>query len=139
MNPNRVGEQAAPQFEAGPSMGPEQIDDNVDTQVEKVQTPESSPSSQLAPTMPVVQPLALPADDVAVAVPDDFQPSQAQTNDATAADVDRIEKQWIDRAKAIVAQTKDDPYAQNREMSKVKAAYIEKRFNKKLKVDDAVA
>lgn len=56
----------------------------------------------------------------------------------TAADVDRIEKEWVDRAKAVVGRTRDDPYAQNSEMSKVKADYIKKRFNKTLPTDDAV-
>ena len=50
-----------------------------------------------------------------------------------ADDVDLIEKEWIFKAKAIVAQTKDDPYVQNKELSKVKAEYVKKRFNKDLK------
>ena len=51
-----------------------------------------------------------------------------------ADDVDLIEKEWIFKAKAIVAQTKDDPYVQNKELSKVKAEYVKKRYGKDLKV-----
>ncbi len=60
-------------------------------------------------------------------------------SDLTAQDTDLIEKQWVDRAKAIVAQTQDDPYKQKKEMSRVKAEYVQKRFNKTIKTDDAVA
>ena len=49
-----------------------------------------------------------------------------------AADGDLIEKEWIDKAKAIVAQTQDDPFVQKNEISRVKAEYIQKRFNKTL-------
>ncbi len=53
-----------------------------------------------------------------------------------ADDADLIEKEWVVRAKAVVEQTKTDPYAQNRELSKVKAEYIKKRYNKNVKVSE---
>lgn len=74
------------------------------------------------------------------------QPIQLSASDSTATsadpmsstliadDVDLIEKEWIFKAKAIVAQTKDDPYIQNKELSKVKAEYVKKRYDKDLKV-----
>ena len=66
--------------------------------------------------------------------------SQQSTDAATATmiadDADLIEKEWVVRAKAIVAHTKDDPFNQNREMSKVKADYLKKRYNKDLKVSE---
>ena len=61
------------------------------------------------------------------------------TRDLKAADGDLIEKEWIHRAKAIVDKTKDDPHQQKSEMSKVKADYIQKRFNKAVKTDEATA
>ena len=60
------------------------------------------------------------------------------TSQLTADDVDLIEKEWVQRAKAIVAETQEDPYRQKKEMSKVKADYIHKRFKKVIKTDDAV-
>ncbi len=51
-----------------------------------------------------------------------------------ADDADLIEKEWIVKAKQIVEQTAKDPYRQNKEMSKVKADYLKKRYNKDLKV-----
>ena len=53
-----------------------------------------------------------------------------------ADDADLIEKEWVTKAKAIVAQTKDDPHTQNREMNKVKADYLKKRYNKDLKISE---
>lgn len=58
-------------------------------------------------------------------------------DDAMIADeTDLIEKEWVDKAKAIVAHTQNDPHLQNKEMSKVKAQYLKKRYNKDLKLSD---
>lgn len=53
-----------------------------------------------------------------------------------AEDSDLIEKEWVAKAKQIVERTKDDPYVQNKEISKVKAEYIKRRYNKDLKLSD---
>lgn len=53
-----------------------------------------------------------------------------------ADDVDLIEKEWVEKAKHIVAQTKDDPHKQNKEISKVKSDYIKKRYNKDTRADE---
>lgn len=52
-----------------------------------------------------------------------------------AEDVDLIEKEWVEKAKHIVAQTKNDPREQNLEMSKLKADYMKKRYDKDLEID----
>jgi hypothetical protein len=51
-----------------------------------------------------------------------------------ADDNDLIEKEWVIKAKEIVEKTKHDPHLQNQEISKVKANYLKKRYNKDLKV-----
>ena len=53
-----------------------------------------------------------------------------------AEDIDLIEKKWVNLAKDIVTQTQGDPYKQNKEISKIKAQYIKKRYNKDIKVKD---
>lgn len=53
-----------------------------------------------------------------------------------ADDADLIEKEWVLKAKAIVAQTAHDPNLQTKEIGKVKAEYLKKRYNKVLKVDE---
>lgn len=56
---------------------------------------------------------------------------------AVADDQDLIEKEWVIKAKQIVAATKEDPHAQSRELSKFKADYLKKRYNKDIKVDES--
>ena len=101
--------------------------------------PESSPSKQVAPTL---NPLPISPDPaLAVALPINDQ-TISVTSKKTTHDTqhgDRIEQQWVDRAKAIVAQTKDDPYKQKNEISQEKADYIQHRFNKVIKTNDNLA
>ena len=51
-----------------------------------------------------------------------------------AADDDLIEKEWVDKAKKIVHETRSDPYAQEHEVSKLQADYIKKRYGKDVKL-----
>jgi hypothetical protein len=55
----------------------------------------------------------------------------------TAADIDRIEHVWVDKVKDVQARTQDDPYIRSSEVSKIKAEYNLKRFNKQIKADEA--
>lgn len=137
MNPNRGGEQPQ-QLETPPFNGGEALSDAPEKAVETPKTPESSPSRQAAPPIPVLPVLPVTDDTPIVANPTSGA-GALSTNSMAASDSNRIEKQWIERAKVVIAQTKENPFAQKNEMSRVKAEYIEKRFNKKLKTDDAVA
>lgn len=49
-----------------------------------------------------------------------------------AADSDLIEKEWVDKAKQIVDHTSEDPFKQQEELSKMRADYMKKRYNKDL-------
>jgi len=53
---------------------------------------------------------------------------------AIAADDEVIEKEWVDKAKKIVTDTKDDPYRQEKEVSKLQADYLKKRYGKEVKL-----
>ena len=80
------------------------------------------------PGMPSPVPIADPqVQSAAVSVNDD--------DGLAADDADLIEKAWVERAKAIVAGTRDDPYRQNRELNSFKADYMKKRYNKEIKVE----
>ncbi len=70
-------------------------------------------------------------------------PAAAASNDQTvptsralvatpeeAADSDLIEKEWVIKAKQIVEHTAEDPFQQQEELSKMKADYMKKRYNK---------
>lgn len=102
-------------------------------------TPEITPQPQAAalgtPPAPMAPPLPPPA-----------FPVQPQSNGVTtgslptapavADDLDLIEKEWVLKAKAIVAQTRTDPHAQNAEMNRFKADYMKKRYQKDIKVEN---
>lgn len=49
-----------------------------------------------------------------------------------ANDDDLIEKEWVDRAKKILAETKDDPYKREKEVSRLQIDYIKKRYGREL-------
>lgn len=57
-------------------------------------------------------------------------------DDLVATDGDRIEKEWVNKAKQIILSTLDDPYQQNRQMAVFKADYIQKRYNKIIKLSE---
>lgn len=53
---------------------------------------------------------------------------------ATAADEDLIEKEWVERAKKVISETKHDPFAQEQAVSRLQADYLHKRYGKVIKV-----
>lgn len=75
---------------------------------------------------PVVTPLPPPVS------PDDSQTLTSDDNPIVAADDDLIEKEWVDRAKKIIQQTKDDPFRREQEVSRLQADYLKKRYGKEL-------
>ena len=85
-------------------------------------------------------PVALPP----VAVSSTAQPADqsavvkltTSNNPATAKDSDSIEKEWIDRVKQTLKDTKDDPYKKEEEVKIIKMDYLEKRYNRKLRNEE---
>ena len=57
-------------------------------------------------------------------------------NPLVANDDDLIEKEWVDKAKKIIQQTRSDPYTQEKEVSRLQADYMKKRYGKDVKVAD---
>lgn len=76
------------------------------------------------PVVPVPMPQPVPAQSTAQPVADD--------NPVIAGDDDLIEKEWVDKAKKIIADTKDDPYQREREVNRLQADYLRKRYGKEL-------
>jgi hypothetical protein len=89
-------------------------------------------SSQAAP-VPMAAPV-LPPPVVGVQQPVPITDSKPAVNDMpiVAADEDLIEKEWVDKAKKIVEETKDDPYRREQEVGKLQADYLRKRYGKEL-------
>lgn len=72
---------------------------------------------------------ALPTPVASVATSSQAQPVNDPSSLA-AGDEDLIEKEWVDRAKSIIAATKDDPYKREQEISKLQIEYIRKRYGR---------
>jgi hypothetical protein len=62
------------------------------------------------------------------------QPQPVAASPLIADDNDLIEKEWVEKAKQIVAQTKSDPRKQNIELNKMKAEYLRLRYQKEVKL-----
>ncbi len=97
------------------------------------ETAESSPQTGTGSTpvmaLPQLPTLPMPQPSVPVVhAPTD------NTGPLAAADEDLVEKEWVDKAKKIVGQTKNDPYSQEKEVSKLQADYLKKRYGKELKL-----
>ncbi len=83
-------------------------------------------SVQAAPVMPVAnlpQPITKNDDSSDDTKKDTSPPSVAD-------DVDVIQKAWVDKAKRVVNETKNDPYEQERQVSGLQADYQKKRYGK---------
>jgi hypothetical protein len=131
---NSVNIGPQPQFEIpqGPRDGQER---KTEQAIEKRQVSEGAPA-KATPKFPVQQPTP-PQVQPPQQIPVQDQTSSSPISASLPAqDADLIEKEWVVRAKSIVAQTQDDPYKQKNEMSKIKADYIKKRFNKTIPVED---
>lgn len=72
--------------------------------------------------------VTLPADDNASTA----LPQVQDDTPTTASDNDQIEKEWVDKAKKVIAETRDDPYRREQEVGKLQADYIYKRYGRKL-------
>jgi len=129
-------------FELPPQPGSAEIGE--DKRQEKGQEasaarPEQVGKQSATPALPVIPDDIPTADAPVIAVPVQDGTATALVVDHPAGDTERIEPVWVDKAKQIIAQTQDDPYTQKNQMSKIKAEYIQKRFNKQIKTDEAPA
>jgi hypothetical protein len=92
----------------------------------------SGPSDPAATQQPVAAPPLpqlnqQPASAQSVQVQDDTTP-------AVAADEDLIEKEWVEKAKKVIAETKHDPHLQEQAVSQLQADYLKKRYGKIVKL-----
>lgn len=106
----------------------------VGTKVEQTPgAPEQSPAGQ-GPTLPPVQPLAqVPAATAAVKTTTDDDDDDDQVPHI-ADDLDVIEMEWVNQAKKVIKDTKDDPHAQEAGVEKLQRNYLKKRFGKDIKM-----
>jgi hypothetical protein len=133
MSPVKQGETslntAPPHVEQAPNRAPEkhQSTETKETKTQPGGGPAPQQTQTPAPTLPPIVP-PIPQDDTSQ------QPATLGSNPVAAADDDLIEKEWVDRAKKIVSETKNDPYLQEQEVSKLQADYLKKRWSKEINV-----
>jgi hypothetical protein len=67
---------------------------------------------------------------------DDSSDDSDDDNPAVAADDDLIEKEWVQKTKQVISETKHDPYAQELAITQIQADYLRKRYGKIIKIPD---
>lgn len=106
------------------------------------EAPTQTPETMLAPAEPRLQngpaaatiPLpAMPVGAAPVQTPVVIPATPTATNIA-ADDGDLIEKEWVSKAKKIVEANREDPYQQSKQLTVVKVDYLQKRYNKTIKL-----
>ena len=86
---------------------------------------------------PLVQIPTLPApvaDNTIVADPQQVDDTALPI---VAADEDLIEKEWVAKAKEVIASTRDDPYKREQEVKKLQLEYVRKRYGREIGDSDA--
>ena len=94
-----------------------------------------APAFGIPPAIGAVPPMIAPAPQPPLPQATGAPASAHPSAPAVADDLDLIEKEWVEKAKSIVANTRNDPYAQNQELNKFKADYMRKRYNKDIKIE----
>ncbi|HEU5187781.1 MAG TPA: hypothetical protein VFT87_04745 [Candidatus Saccharimonadales bacterium] len=102
---------------------------------EKKEVKESTDRSAAIPAVgaPTLPP---PTKNISVSTIHTPQTPPHDDSPLVANDDDVMEREWVHRAKKIVLQTRDDPYMQEKQISKLQADYVKKRYGKDLKVSD---
>lgn len=80
-------------------------------------------------------PVPMPVVPLPQQVPVPVHTTQAADDTAgptLASDDDLIEKEWVDKAKKIIADTQNDPYRREQEVTKLQIDYLRKRYGKEL-------
>lgn len=118
-----------------PSIGPENasslppLDSRLERGQERVeQAAEAGARASDAAAAATATAMAVP-----VVAPVQAPPQTAAPVAATplvAADEDLIEKEWVDKAKEIIEQTRDDPHARTQKVNELQRDYLQKRYGK---------
>jgi hypothetical protein len=118
-----------PEAPKGPGEGLANVPEKAPAKIETESNPQGGANS--TPVMALPQLPTLPAP---IPTTDPVAVNSSSPGPLLAADEDLVEKEWVDKAKRIVAQTKNDPFNQEKEVSKLQADYLKKRYGKELKL-----
>lgn len=84
-------------------------------------------ASAMPAPVPMPMPIQAPQSQIVQVADDTAIPAPISANDD-----DNIEREWVNRAKQIILQTKDDPRAREKAIGALQRDYLEKRYGKKL-------
>lgn len=118
-------------YERGSQAGKAEMLDGVEKKISS-EARESDPSQAMSAATPAAQ-VMQPAQS-ALTVKQQGPAVNQVGVPASASDDDIIEKEWVSKAKQIIKSTKNDPYMQELEVSKLQADYLKKRYGKDVKV-----
>lgn len=119
---------AAPEVESRPVTPEVQTGSKVESTGESVSSATAAAvDAAAAPSVPVPAPITTPVADDTTAITD---------VPTVANDDDLIEKEWVDKAKQIISDTKDNPYQRERAVSQLQREYLLKRYGKELGAAD---
>jgi len=119
----------APQVEAAPIQTAEK---GAAVQEKKTPTLDRKPAAQPAQQLPDDNASQQPA--VVQDTSSSIQQVAQDDTPAVAGDVDLLEKEWVSKAKQVVEDHREDPYVQEKEVIKLQASYLKKRYGKDLKI-----
>lgn len=135
MNPDKLpAPQASPEYQT-PQSGNELLPVSPETTGERSHEQERQPAPVEQNAAPL-QAMPMPAPLPVVPVPVTPVSDDTTVGPTIAADDDLIEKEWVDKAKKIITETKDDPFRREQEVSRLQADYLRKRYGKDLGVSN---
>lgn len=134
-----------------PNLGPETPAVNYGQNIERAPLPpmpevgieqKAEQFEQRREATPATTEASVPVLPPPIVVPEPTTPSGSDSTATTnvsdaplvANDDDLIEKEWVDKAKKIIVETKDDPYKREQEVGKLQVDYLRKRYGKELGV-----
>ncbi len=133
--PSNETPNAAPSMELPPPMA-EQVPGSDNLPEKAASGTEKAPAApQAAMPVPPTIPLPMPSGNPVMPVQDDAPVATSSSSLQVSDDRDLIEKEWVNKAKAIVERNRNDPYKQSEELTLFKADYMKKHYNKTIKLN----
>lgn len=130
--PNLSPERApSPSYEAAPGFSVEN-GQSIDRRHENYESVPNNEQPRGEHNSTVLPPPVIPAPPTTGDSAGVQQSAPADDLPLVANDDDLIEKEWVDKAKKIIADTKDDPYRREMEVNRLQADYLKKRYGKQL-------
>jgi hypothetical protein len=134
-NNNSGMELAPPASEQLPATNPSQEVNNQSLEPEPLQSIEKMPNPNIGMQPPSQMPAAVPAPILpTLTQSDDSTTTHADNSLSSSDDNDLIDKEWVEKAKAIIENNRNDPYKQSEGLTNLKAEYMKKQFNKSIKL-----